>query len=1434
MSTTFEPVNAWLKEKLPGCEVKESASCGSSTIYLFRSEIGNIWGVYIQGSEIDEQQMHNILEAWSQKQCTPQIVLGDERCYFLAQQHLSQVSPDGKLLKGRAFHAQALEAPPSEKQVSRSAAYPHSLRFAEIATASLRAALCNNVITNEQNRLKELANVVDKDRRKTIEFKEQKEKAEKTLKEARVLHSHALEVLEIQSSLMMSGHEQCLAHLENIAWNMENAPAYAALRKVVLANEFIRNFRLLHAGLSYLPKMKEDIRSIGGLVNACTYGILQPGLACVSIYTSLLAMLNTREISRSLTQKEFYEALNDKLLPLMVEMGEVLAAGQRRLSAQMQDQTNAFLINLRVSHESLSRLIQKQGSESQKRDDETNFNQFVDQATQRAKDYNKQLADASAFIKGRKVQKNWFDEYCKLTRTVLNGAKDLPDHGFNGTVLTFPIDCIAMNPLYCTGALHQRIFGDLEFPPELPIIYSAAHTFIRLTQALLEKESLSELDHSGKSDQLLKLAEKMQAGIEKQLQLFGSLDSQLDKLIKSHDAFIAWIKKNKGLSTASKERKSDTAKEWWRNNWQRVLDNRLGKEMFRWNKFVHSPMNLKSYKDAMTTTLQRRLTVNNLSMPWLLAAPLMDFFGIDHALSLKGDPRIAAASALESKGITPNSLMRLEPGAESCIADCVKYRIWSDGREFNSSASVKADSYIPYAIFFTDGVDVGLDENPKMPPKRPLFNCIVIYDGGKFNFEFASDSRLQQKDVESIHNEPMASGRHFKVHGLIMGVDDLLRPENTQRKIAFDQFKDRFEVCLPLGKDSSLPPLPLPKTLMLSTLKRLCPEFERLSFAGSLVDLKYEFIQSADGDKYQLRLHAIDEFTQIAFSSCTICEFDEGTVKAYLKEGQEDFTEFLCCALFAFFENVGIPGNKTHYNAKEGFVAPVLTPFVGLFAVLEKFPHLCFTFNHRHYGEKVAEDLGNAIASGKLDDNLKKHFFKRSDIQVDEEHMTWQAVFSKRKMAIEESNEYKEFRDQLAIFTPLAKLVCNLNVNQIEALLATKLGILSPKEPQWIEQAYYDAPSSDGDRDEVRNVLAMVRSPAKVRLKSYQERLAKIIDFLRFAKEPNPARRTLAMSAQKVVAKELEIEGAKARADVGKDTYQRPILKNPFEQVATGGVQSKPKPAAWHKPMNPQGKAEEGAKVPQAPATQGVPEATSSDRPVISKIKMGHLPWTLTKNVKDTNVREVENAVFSEGYIYGDGDCGFSATNTSRDEVVLYLLVHDEEEIRKLVAMDVMNWFISGEGEGFKESISQELWEFRESYRSSIGDEQELKKLAQSKELFQTYIVNYLCKSGQLTLADDDEPGVMGAIAKMKGLQIRVWECVSDEMIRMRHAYGDEKDKDHTLDILHHPADNGKNNGHFNKLLLSEKDYADPIKKGGRYKKGDRVVFSPRVDDLKV
>ncbi len=153
MSTTFEPVNAWLKEKLPGCEVKESASCGSSTIYLFRSEIANLWGVYIQGSEIDEQQMHNILEAWSQKQCTPQIVLGDERCYFLAQQHLSQVSPDGKLLKGRASHAQPLEAPPSEKQVSRSAAYPRSLRFVELSTAQMRVMGFGNVKSDANHAL---------------------------------------------------------------------------------------------------------------------------------------------------------------------------------------------------------------------------------------------------------------------------------------------------------------------------------------------------------------------------------------------------------------------------------------------------------------------------------------------------------------------------------------------------------------------------------------------------------------------------------------------------------------------------------------------------------------------------------------------------------------------------------------------------------------------------------------------------------------------------------------------------------------------------------------------------------------------------------------------------------------------------------------------------------------------------------------------------------------------------------------------------------------------------------------------------------------------------------------------------------------------------------------------------------------------------------
>ncbi len=66
---------------------------------------------------------------------------------------------------------------------------------------------------------------------------------------------------------------------------MENAPAYAALRKVGLANDFIRNFRLLHAGLSHLPQMKEDIRSIGGS-GQCLYlwHITAGACLCVHLY----------------------------------------------------------------------------------------------------------------------------------------------------------------------------------------------------------------------------------------------------------------------------------------------------------------------------------------------------------------------------------------------------------------------------------------------------------------------------------------------------------------------------------------------------------------------------------------------------------------------------------------------------------------------------------------------------------------------------------------------------------------------------------------------------------------------------------------------------------------------------------------------------------------------------------------------------------------------------------------------------------------------------------------------------------------------------------------------------------------------------------------------------------------------------------------------
>ena len=78
------------------------------------------------------------------------------------------------------------------------------------------------------------------------------------------------------------------------------------------------------------------------------------------------------------------------------------------------------------------------------------------------------------------------------------------------------------------------------------------------------------------------------------------------------------------------------------------------------------------------------------------------------------------------------------------------------------------------------------------------------------------------------------------------------------------------------------------------------------------------------------------------------------------------------------------------------------------------------------------------------------------------------------------------------------------------------------------------------------------------------------------------------------------------------------------------------------------------------------------------KANFEHLPATQTKNVLNDQYSAIvanPRAAFTEGRIYGDGNCGFAATNTTRKEVVDYLMAHaGDKEILRTVAPEIVGW----------------------------------------------------------------------------------------------------------------------------------------------------------------
>ncbi|HEV8052509.1 MAG TPA: hypothetical protein VGP47_08440, partial [Parachlamydiaceae bacterium] len=414
-------------------------------------------------------------------------------------------------------------------------------------------------------------------------------------------------------------------------------------------------------------------------------------------------------------------------------------------------------------------------------------------------------------------------------------------------------------------------------------------------------------------------------------------------------------------------------------------------------------------------------------------------------------------------------------------------------------------------------VTVGSDEASNI--RNPLLDCEVTYIGSNNGMEvkFDENSRLQQADIDSIKWSGDSASNRRQMFEEILSIFSDAPVNDTIRNL-----KVRTEVCLSLN--NVLPPIVLPRNLISHVQKFLCPEYENMALLGYDFDLKYDFIKA--NDKYQLKIHAVLENN--AFISCVVSEFDTATVDAF-----QHPVEFLYCTLFALYENDGIPGKFTHYNPQKELIAPVMASFPGLISILERNPHRCFSFNHKNYSAEIATKDAQLLSN-------KPEFFKQREVNIQRDaFVTAQDLIIRKKTAVRETEEFKNFKTRYDTFVALAALGCNKQASEIQALLAVNAGIEHPDNPHALEMAaYFDSPTA-ANTQQIKQTLEGLESPARKAMKVYKEKIDKIITFL--TRVTDAPLNHVPISEHNLLAVELCVglgENPESRIKLMDDTYR--------------------------------------------------------------------------------------------------------------------------------------------------------------------------------------------------------------------------------------------------------------------------------------------------------
>jgi len=294
-----------------------------------------------------------------------------------------------------------------------------------------------------------------------------------------------------------------------------------------------------------------------------------------------------------------------------------------------------------------------------------------------------------------------------------------------------------------------------------------------------------------------------------------------------------------------------------------------------------------------------------------------------------------------------------------------------------------------------------------------------------------------------------------------------------------------------MSSQPDLVPLALPKKVFLEIEKHFAWEFwlADATGAGSFVP-HYDFVKNEEKREYVLTLHYRFVPTHNPqdvkhFCSVPLARVDAVTVEAFkedLQSPMRKFNEFLVQLCFSSFGGcvTGLPGQGTHVLS-EGLIAPRSLGFIGLYALLEKYPQAMLRYFHPLY----TDDLRKSLMRDEYSKTLPYILPRRPQPTPSKDYLEVTQLLEAQKKQLRVSE--KQHLDKYWTLFAIAKMLSNTETKQLNQSIEQDLGLLPPQKLDQLYNRFADDTPPNLER--FNNALQAVPSKHLERLKNLQKNI---------------------------------------------------------------------------------------------------------------------------------------------------------------------------------------------------------------------------------------------------------------------------------------------------------------------------------------------------------